>query len=497
MKQFNSIMKITHTIRTLFLTTVAAFILTSCLEDEPAVVPSPASVTFSAPTLGISELAGPTDITLALAKPATKSGTVTVKIETEYAEDFTTTPAPIDGKIEIPVTAGQSQVKFTLTPVHNNLHHGNKQIGFTIEAVTDGLIIGTEKVLAVTIFEIDQPNLVNFVASQGSLIENSEEGFYLTIGFSLMTMGEGVVEVEITNAGALYGTYFTTEPAAVGGKITLAVATGIGNLPIKFIPVNNTTLNGHKEIGLTITSASGAVTKGNLLNFSLSLIDDELINKPKGYETIANGWRVKRTYEYNETGKLSKIFWEQNALSGIYTYQYDETGNLTKITESSTVETRFQRDVQGRIILSENFNAGLLKTYSIYSYDDAGNVGEVAVFNRQPSGEYVMSTLFLYLYYYNSNHLFKRLTYYPIPDTEDFDLIQEEKYEYYISQTVNPFPMVDILPEKNVQPFYPSQYILSRDGQVYSYPFSYAFNAQGFPIRRTASANEVTTYEYY
>jgi YD repeat-containing protein len=483
---------------TLFFTGIA---FQSCEEtDETLFETAPVTVKFSTTNLGLSELASPTDITLTLVKPVAKAGTITLNVVTDHHESFSTNPEIVDGKIEIPVAAGQSQVKFTFTPVHNNLHQGNKNIDFTIEAVTEGLVIGAEKALTVTIFESDQPNFVNFVASQGSLVEYAEDGFIVSIGLSLMALGEGMVEVEVANAGSLYGTYYTTEPVVVDGKITLVVEPGIGHLPIKFIPINNATLNGHKEIGLTITAATGAVAKGNQLNFNLTLIDDELMNKPKGYETVAGNWKDKRVYEYNEAGQIARVIWEQNALSGTDTYHYDETGKLTKISESPTVETRFQRDAQGRIILSEKFNAGLLKTYSIYSYDEVGNVGEVAVFNRQPSGEYVMSTIFLYFYYYNSNHLYKRLTYYPLPGTEDFDLIQEETYEYYIKPSHypnNPFPMIEILPGISAQPFYPSKYILSRDGQVFTYPMSYVFNDLDLPTRRTTTANEVTTYEYY
>ena len=57
--------------------------------------------------------------------------------------------------------------------------------------------------------------------------------------------------------------------------------------------------------------------------------------------------------------------------------------------------------------------------------------------------------------------------------------------------------MVEILPGMNIQSLLPSRYTLSRYGQLYSYPLNYEFNSQGLPIRRTTSAGEVTTYEYY
>ena len=109
-----------------------------------------------------------------------------------------------------------------------------------------------------------------------------------------------------------------------------------------------------------------------------------------------------------------------------------------------------------------------------------------------------MSSLFVYLYYSNTNQLYKRLSYYPIQGTEDFELIQEEAYEYFIHyNAINPFPMVEILPGINTQILFPSRYTLIRDGQEYSYPLNYMFSDQGLPLSRTTSNGEFTTYEYY
>lgn len=489
-------MKQTHTWKMLIV--MMSFLLTSCAEDEIMNTPStPAIVKFPNATMVISELAGQTDITLALEKPATKAGTVTLKVETDYADDFTTDPSQVDGKIEIPVAAGQSQVKFAFTPVHNNLHQGNKNVDFSIEAVTEGLAIGTEKVLTVTIFEMDQPNLVNFIAEEGTLIEYSEEGFVISIGLSLMALGEGVVEVGLTNDGSLYGTYFTTEPSVVDGKITLFVEPGTVNLPIKFIPLNNTTLNGHKEISLTITSALGAVTKGNQLTFTLALLDDELMNLPKEFETIGYEWREKRMFEYNEMGKVSKITWEQNELSGTETYHYDPSGKLLKIVESPTVETRFEHDDQGRIILSERFQGDLLKKYTIYTYDDAGKVEEAAIFTRKPSGEFWMSELSVYLYYYKYGSISNKLTYIPLLGKDEYKFFREETYSYFLFTPTNPFPMIEVLPGINDQKHYTSTYSYSENGQDHTYAYTYLFNDLGMPVKRTRSNWEVTTYQYY
>ena len=470
----------------------------SCEEAEELTSPNaPVTVKFPTVNLALSELAGATEITLPLSRPAATNGTITINAYAENENDFTSQPAVENGKIVLPVAAGQSQVKFILTPADNSLYTGNRNLHFTIASVTEGFIIGTEKSLHVTIYENDQPNPVNFVATQASMQEQFAEGLMVAIGFTLQAVAEGEVELELINAAGLYGTHFTTEPEAIDGKITLPVTAGTSFLPVKFIPVDNVTLNGHKEFSVRIVGATGAVVKGDRLNLNITLVDDELAGKPKGYETGAGQWKVKRAYEYNESGQIARIHVEQNSLSWTETYHYDENNHLKKITKWTSDETIFKRDDQNRITRSEESREGVMKKYTIYSYDQAGNIGEVAVFHRQPTGEFVMSNLFVYLYYSNSNTLYKKLTYYPLPDDE-YELITEETYEYF-SQILpwNPFPMVEILPGMNIQSLLPSRYTLSRDGQLYNYPLSYEFNNQGLPVRRTTSAGEVTTYEYY
>ncbi|QOI96099.1 MAG: hypothetical protein HRU69_00800 [Flammeovirgaceae bacterium] len=493
-------MKTIHRLHYFLLVLFSGITLQSCEEADTVLsnpVSTPATVQFVSTNIGLSELATATEVTLQLSHPAPAAGTITININLENENDFTSQPAVEDGRIILPVAVGQLQVKFILTPTDNNLYTGNRNLLFTIGSVTTGLLIGTEKSLHVTIFENEQPNLVNFEATEGSLQEQFTEGMIVTLGLSLQAVDAGEVELELVNATGLYGTYFTTEPEAINGKITMPVAAGTSSLPIKFIPVNNLTLNGHREFVVRIIDASGSVMKGDMLELNITLIDDELAGKPKSYETGAGEWKTKRVYEYNESGQIARIHVEQNSLSWTETYHYDENNLLKKITKWTTDETIFKRDNQNRITRSEESREGVMKKYSIYSYDQAGNIGEVAVFHRQPTGEFVMSNLFVYLYYSNSNTVFKKLIYYPLPGDE-YALIQEETFEYLASNyTQNPFPMVDILPGVNSQPLYPSKYTLSRDGKVYTYYLSYEFNPVGYPVSRTIGSREATRYQYY
>lgn len=135
----------------------------------------------------------------------------------------------------------------------------------------------------------------------------------------------------------------------------------------------------------------------------------------------------------------------------------------------------------------------------MYGYDPAGNIGEEAIFDLQPSGEFLMTSVFVNLYDINTNQLVKRLLYNPQTDDEDFELMQEETYEYFVQYyPANQFPMVEIIPGWNIQTMYPSRYTKKHYGMNFTYDFSYVFNDKAMPIRRNITNNtETTTYEYY
>jgi hypothetical protein len=496
-------MKTRQRILQLFLALITIGLISCNEEEAQPVKPGPIepgiiSVQFTHNTVTLVENDEPAEIMLAFSQAAEKDGIISLAVTAVDFSGFRTSPELSDGIIELPVIEGQTSASFTFEPIDNASLSDAKTASFTLQSVSDGFSIGTSNAMTISITDDESPAIIGFALQEGTIRENADNGIRVGLAFSHASPGTGVIEIDLASASALYGTHFESEPEAIDGKIVLELSEGTSELFFNLIPKNNTTINGNKVINLSISSASGSVQLNNQINFTLTLEDDELIGKPKGYETLAGSWRNKRMFEYNEAGQIARVLWEQNGTTGINTYHYDGNGILQKISESATIETLYRRDTQGRIILAEKFNAGLLKKYTIYSYDDAGNVGEAAVFDRQPNGEYVMSSLFIYLYYSNTNHLYKRLTYYPIQGTEDFDLVQEETYEYYVQYyATNPFPMVEILPGINVQPFFPSRYTLNRDGQEYSYPLTYVFDEQGMPVRRTTSNGEVTTYQYY
>lgn len=439
-------------------------------------------------------------MTIVMHKPATVAGIITIGVTSDFNEAFTTEPAIVDGQILVPVAVGQTVVSFKLNPHDNDELDGNKNILFTIKRLSEGYELGEAIQLNVIIVDDELPATVNFLDEEGLLKENITEGIYLPIGFSSITKGQGAIEVELTSAQGVYGTYFTTEPAAINGKITLTVERDMSSVFIRFIPLNNVLINGHHQVQLKITSVTGSVVSGANVTSQIKIIDDELEGKGKGYSVGAGNWSYKRSYEYNQDGSVSKIHWEQNTpgtLAGTYSFYYNQSGQVIKRVESPFTEILYTWEA-GRIVKEEKFTDGVLKRYTLYGYDDAGNVGEAAIHDRQPNGELKLSLLLVYLHRTDGN-IYKQLTYVPIVGSEEYALISTRTFDLYLD-TANPFSMMDILPNVNSQPNLPGSYRVQENGHDILYQFSYEFDENGKPVRRTATSStgsEVTFYEYY
>ncbi len=482
---------------------VAAFFLLTleaCTEEEAQVKPvptnTPSTVTFSTTTLGISEAVGSSQISLSLTKAATKDGVISISTTTPHLTRFRTEPSLQNGELQLPIREGQSSVQFTFSPIDNVLYGENVSLEFTIKGASDGLTIGVDKLLTVTILDNESPAPAEFGGTQGVIQESNEAGMVIPVTLALTSTGEGSVEVSLGETASLYGQYFTTEPAATDGKITLPVSVGATQASIKIVPVNNAFINGHQQINLTLSNATGAVIKGTSLTYKLKIIDDELAGRKKSYTTNGGGWSTKRKYEYNAVGQLTHVYWEQNTPGltyGSYLYEYDEAGKLVKMVEPSYQETYYRYE-NGRIVKAEVFRNGVLQSYVTYGYDGAGNIGETGFFYRQPNGELKMGLLLVLLYYQDGN-IYKKMAYSPVEGEEEYALLTTETYGNYLP-TENPFSMVEILPTVDTMPNLPGSYRYEGNGRDLQYNFTYEFNAEGQPIKRSVGS-ETTVYEYY
>jgi hypothetical protein len=478
---------------------LSGFLMIACEEDTEQIV-LPSTVQFESSELSVSEDTEKSTIKILLNNSAKKSGELTVEIGTSGTNYFTTEPAAVDGVIKLPVAVGQSVISFDVLPVDNSLLDGDRTIEFTIASTTEGFTPGTQKTLSATLVDDETPVLAFFMLNLGTIRENSSTPSSVIIALSHTASANGAVHVSFQSDKAVYGTHYTTEPAATNGQITLPVEIGINHLEIKVFPINDALFNGDKTIACNISDVEGGIIKGENLLHELKITDDELQGTGKGYEIFAGNWRYKKNYEYDEAGRLTTVQWEQNTPAfsqGTYNYFYNTNNEVIKVVESPVKEKIFLWE-NGKVVKTEVYTNSVLTQYTLYGYDAAGNVGEAAVHYRQPDGQLKLGSLFVYLYKVDGN-LYKQLIYSPIPDSDDYHLDETRTYDNYLD-VENPFPMVEILPHLSTQPNLPSTYRVEQNGHDLLYQLSYEFSEEGKPVKRTATfpgGSETAYYEYY
>lgn len=490
-------------IKSYFLLTFALCVALWSCDDELTPVEQPATISFQTTELTVSENGGANVITLSLSNTLKQQGEVIIDVSS-LTDGFELAPAPTNGKLILSVSAQQETVTFSLTPVNNSAinESGNETITFTVSSVSEGLVMGEKISLHVIIADDETPATANFVNTTGTVRENGNEGIPVLISLSHPAPGAGAIKISLESSAVTYGEDYTTIPEAVNGMLNLGVENGASQVSFTVLPLNDNLFNGNRNILIKLESAEGAVSRGDNRTHAFTITDDELAGKIKGYTTGAGLWITKREFTYNLDGTLAQVKWEQSTpgtLSGEYTYHYDANGNLMKSTDNPVQETVYTWE-GNRITKSERIKNDEVVEYSLFGYDEAGNVGEVAQFNKQPNGDFVMSLLFVYLYYTEGN-LYKQLTYNPSgsQNEDDFILISTKTYNNYLD-IVNPVPMMEIIPNKKTQLNLPQTYRVEGNGSDVIYQFSYMFDDQGRPTQRTATSgttSEITNYQYF
>lgn len=341
---------------------------------------------------------------------------------------------------------------------------------------------------------------VDFIPANATIKENYSEGYTLQLQISELLRAEGDIVVASTSPKAVYGEHFITEPPIKDDELHLSIPAGTNVVSFKIIPIDNAIITGEHEIEFNISQTSSNIRKGKKLRESFRIADDELSNKPKGYEIAAGSWGLKETREYDSLGRISKAYIESSTpakSTRIETYFYSSSGQLEKINLYPGTDQVFTWQ-NGRIIKSEKIRDGVLRSYIEYDYDSQGNISSTVNYYLQEDGQFAVGLQFAYLYFTDGN-LYKQFSYGPSANGEEPALLSTRTYEGYID-SANPFPMVEILPTVKSQTKLPSSYRVEEGGLDLVYNLSYEFGNDGLLKKRTASgpqATEVAVYSYY
>jgi len=294
---------------------------------------TPVSLDFSSTTLTVAESAGAQTVTVLFdaEAPVSASFDVTISGDATYTDDFTTSPDGSAGSFTVSVSEGDAAQSFTFTPVDNDQVDGDKTVIFTISGAVDGVQLGDDVVLTVTIDDDEGPSNVDFAVASNSVTEDEGE-FTVTLDLATTTTATGTAEITISGDAEAV----TTTPAATDNVFTVSAASGEDEVTFTITPVNDSELTDDSEVVFTLTDASGGLELGSSqLTYTLTITEDDVVPPV----TIAS---IRADYETNGTSTLeSSTFIEGIVISE----KSNVTGkNIVIQDESDGIVVRFTED---------------------------------------------------------------------------------------------------------------------------------------------------------
>lgn len=482
---------------------LSVIVFTSC-EDENLIEENgeKIEIQFESSQKEVDENGVESTVVLIFSRPAPADINIALNAGTGYENVLNTVPKIENGMITIQVRKGDASAEIKLQPVNNGQRTGNRILDLNLNNLPQPFFAGTKKALYITIRDDETFNqtIANFIHQDITLQENNTAGIDYQIHFSEALASAGEIKITLSSEKALYGAHFVTEPAARDNAITLPLAAGIRVIGFKVKAIDNQDLTGDLEIRFNISQTSDFISRGDKLEQTLTIRDEELAGKPKGYEVTAGNVTLKKFYEYDTQGRISRVNWESYApyhTQGTDTYFYDAAGRIEKINKHAFKDIIYHWE-NGRIVRSDEVSDGVIKSYTQYDYDDAGNVGGVVSYYRQDNGEFLKGLFTIYLYFVDGN-LYKSLTYNDAGDPEDPQLVRTRTYENYIDVS-NPFPMTEILPGVKLQTKLSTTYRTEEAGTDLTYQMTYEYRPDGLPGKRIATAQgdlQTAVYHYY
>lgn len=322
--------------------------------------------------------------------------------------------------------------------------------------------------------------------------ENSQDND-ITILSDKPAFEAGTITVKVISDAPLF---FSINPATVNNEITIPVAKGALSAKFKFNPRDDWFIDGHKLITFELKTVTPGFTIGSKNDILIDLYDDELRWKPLSYEIVAAGNKTKRTYEYMQDGKLAKVNLQTQNSQGnnttTYTYHYDTHDKLHKIENSNGGMELFTWD-NGKIVKSELMDSGVITSYKNFQYNTEGNITQVEIYEFMPEINFYAYNI-AEVYEYSNGDLKKKVVYqYDHPF--NWLITSTHTYESYIDKQ-NPFQIIEILPTVISQPQLPLSFRNEQNGSNVLNNYTYEFNSQGLPVKRTTTG-EVITFSYY
>jgi hypothetical protein len=160
--------------RSLWLLTLACiFFVSSCKKDDPKLPDD--VVNFSSDQLGMGSNEDTLAITLTLSRAIETPTAVILTLQTsgvEYGTDFTTNPALVTSTLTVPIASNSTSTSFSIKKVQGALFDGDESVTFTIQSVSNGLVLGEKAAITISFAEIIASSGTMTIEGGGSLFPN-------------------------------------------------------------------------------------------------------------------------------------------------------------------------------------------------------------------------------------------------------------------------------------------------------------------------------------
>lgn len=476
----------------LFALTLSSFFISCSKDDEGDPAPTPITAQLFDDT-GVMENSETIEFKITFDQPASTNGYIIVGVTSTNDEAFQTLPATIDDEMEVPVAKGSRFATIRFSPQDNQVLEENAVVTFQLLERSEGINFGSKRTTTIEITDNEAAVSASFSSSKLGTAENSSEGVEVRIVLSAPAPGTGNLLLQLQ--GGSDASRIDTYPALDSeNKLSLPIASGTLFTTFRVYPKDNSILENHQTFSFSILETDGVVIKGNLIQTEVVVLDDEIQGKLKSVETISNGLRTKKTWEYRPDGKTDKILWENTSAqltNGTNYYHYDIDGKVLAISGIPGEGENFIWE-NGKVVLSEKISGFFKIGYSTYEYDTNGKIQKKTEYSFRIGGEYAPVTLYQYEYFPDGD--MKKQSTYLRDDQAAWKLNASLEYSSY-SDKMNPAPM-EIIPTFSIQQHLPGMSIMQGDGLNMSQYYSYEFNPDGQVTKRT-TIGEVTTYSYY
>lgn len=310
--------------------------LVACTKVEPVepgpALPMPSKVQFALDNLSMDEGFISYDIDLLLSPKSSRNGKLTILLEDQgtakYLTDYITIPGLENGKLELPVQAGDTKVSIRIISTDDDLHNQPRSIKLTLQQNEYTHIKPEGKTtLLVNLADNENFSKVGFTSERSSVFENDRNGTQVTLKLEPAAYGNGYVDVALNLNGNRYGEHFVTIPVAVNGKIRVPVAQGSQTADIKVIPINDFFLNNHRIIGFKLLESSSNLKSAGIADHELLILEDGEDNRIT-LKSIRESYKGSDIFYLLRTTIYGRVVSRGDNVSPKQIYIQDETGGI-------------------------------------------------------------------------------------------------------------------------------------------------------------------------